>query len=116
MAIDNLRDWIKVLEDANELVRVSTEVDPYLEISEIVDRVSKEQGAENKALLFENVKGSSLPVFVNGFGSAKRMALSLGVDDIEEHAQRIRDLLDQAPPESLLEKLKILPTLLEVGK
>ena len=116
MAIDNIRDWIKVLEEADELVRVSAEVDPYLEISEIVDRVSKEQGAENKALLFENVKGSSMPVFVNGFGSAKRMALSLGVDDIEEHAQRIRDLLDQAPPESLLEKLKILPTLLEVGK
>ncbi|MBC8370690.1 MAG: menaquinone biosynthesis decarboxylase [Planctomycetes bacterium] len=116
MAIENLSEWVEALEAAGELHRVTTEVDPYLELSQIVDRVSKEQGAPNKALLFEDVKGSDMPVLVNAFGSMKRMAISLGVNDVEEHATRLRDLLDQAPPETLVDKLKMLPKLLEMGK
>ncbi|MDP6964190.1 MAG: UbiD family decarboxylase, partial [Planctomycetota bacterium] len=116
MTITDLRDWIEVLDNAGELHRISVEVDPNLELSQIVDRVSKEQGSENKALLFENVKGSSMPVLVNAFGSMKRMALSLGVEDVEEHAERLRELLDQAPPESLVDKLKMLPKLLGMAK
>jgi 4-hydroxy-3-polyprenylbenzoate decarboxylase len=116
MAIENVSEWIAALEAAGELHRVSVEVDPHLELSQIVDRVSKEDGAPNKALLFENVKGSDMPVLVNAFGSMERMAISLGVDDVEEHATRLRDLLDQAPPETLVDKLKMLPKLLEMGK
>ncbi|HIA38031.1 MAG TPA: menaquinone biosynthesis decarboxylase [Planctomycetes bacterium] len=116
MTIENVSQWIAALEAADELHRVSAEVDPYLELSQIVDRVSKEQGAPNKALLFENVKGSTMPVLVNAFGSMKRMAISLGVDDVEDHATRLRELLDQAPPETLVDKLKMLPKLLEIGK
>jgi 4-hydroxy-3-polyprenylbenzoate decarboxylase len=116
MAINDLRQWIDALDAAGELHRVTTEVDPYLELSQIVDRVSKENGAPNKALLFENVKGSKMPVLVNAFGSMKRMAISLGVNDVEEHATRLRDLLDQAPPETLIDKLKLLPKLLEISQ
>ena len=104
-----------MLDAAGELKRITVEVDPYLEISEITDRVSKEQGAENKALLFENVKGSDMPVLINAFGSRKRCALSLGVEDIEEQAARLHELLEQAPPESLGDKLRMLPKLLSIG-
>ena len=104
-----------MLDAAGELKRITAEVDPYLEISEITDRVSKEQGAENKALLFENVKGSDMPVLINAFGSRKRCALSLGVEDIEEQAARLHELLEQAPPESLGDKLRMLPKLLSIG-
>jgi 4-hydroxy-3-polyprenylbenzoate decarboxylase len=114
--MDSLRDWIKVLDDAGELTRISAEVDPYLEISEITDRVSKEQGTSNKALLFENVKGSDMPVFINGFGSRKRCAISLGKSSIDEHAQRLRDVLDQAPPEGIVDKLKMIPKLAGMAK
>ncbi len=114
--MDSLREWIKVLEDAGELRRITAEVDPYLEISEITDRVSKEQGAQNKALLFENVKGSQMPVFINGFGSRQRCALSLGKRSVEEHAQRLREILNQAPPEGLMDKLKMLPKLAGMAK
>ncbi|PCH77223.1 MAG: menaquinone biosynthesis decarboxylase [Planctomycetota bacterium] len=115
MAIDSVREWIKVLDDAGELQRISAEVDPYLEISEITDRVSKEDGAPNRALLFENVIGSDMPVLINAFGSRERMALSLGGSP-SYHAQRINDLLEQSPPEGLLDKLKMLPKLAQIGK
>lgn len=114
--MENLQDWIRVLDEAGELMRITAEVDPHLEIAEITDRVSKEQGAANKALLFENVKGSSMPVFINGFGSRKRCALSLGADSMDDHAQRLREILDQAPPEGLLDKIKMLPKLASMGK
>lgn len=115
MAIESVRDWIGVLEQAGELRRVRAEVDPRLELAEIVDRVSKEDGAPNRALLFERVKGSAMPVLVNAFGSRRRCALALGVERIEEHADRLRALLEQAPPEGLLEKLRLLPRLAEIG-
>ena len=115
MVLNGLRDWIEALEAEGELVRVQTEVDPYLELSQIVDRVSKEDGAANKALLFENVKGSSMPVFINGFGSRRRVGISLEASDIEEHAARLEALLHQAPPETLIEKIKALPKLKELA-
>ncbi len=115
MSLDSLRDWIRALDAAGELVRVRAEVDPRLEIAEITDRVSKEQGAANRALLFEKVKGSAMPVLINAFGSRRRCALALGVERIEEHADRLRGLLEQAPPEGLLEKIRMIPRLAEVG-
>ena len=66
MICDDLREWIDLLGREGELVEVAAEVDPYLEISEIADRVVKAGGP---ALLFRNVRGSSLPLLINQFGT-----------------------------------------------
>ncbi len=79
--IPNLKTFVRRLEERGELLRVRTPVDPELEIA---DRVSKGPARDNKALLFENVKGSAMPVLINAFESAHRMALALGVDELEE--------------------------------
>jgi 4-hydroxy-3-polyprenylbenzoate decarboxylase len=121
-AYNDLRDWIKALEDAGELTRIRAEVDPILEITEITDRVSK--GAAQKygqpggpALLFENVKGTNgIPVLINQFGSERRMQMALGVDKLDEIAERIRHLLNMKSPEGFLEKLKMLPMLADMSK
>src|SRR5437660_1185253 len=121
-AYNDLRDWIAALDSAGELKRIRTEVDPILEITEIADRVSK--GAAKKygrpggpALLFENVKGSNgVPVLINQFGSERRMQMALGVDGLDEIAERIRQLLNMKSPEGFLEKLKMLPMLADMGK
>ncbi len=69
MAYKDLREFMEELENRGLLKRVKTEVDPELEITEIVDRVSKGPDDKNVALLFENVKGSKMPVLINAFGS-----------------------------------------------
>ena len=66
----SLREFIDRLESENELIRIQEQVSPILEIAEITDRVSKQPGG-GKALLFENVEGSSMPVLINAFGSKK---------------------------------------------
>jgi 4-hydroxy-3-polyprenylbenzoate decarboxylase len=109
LAYEDLRDWIKALEKAGELKRISEEVSPELEITEIADRVSKRGGP---ALLFENLKGHpGHKVFINQFGSERRMAMALGVDRVDEIAERITGLLNMKPPEGLFDKLKMLPQL-----
>ena len=137
MAYDDLRDWIKALEKHGELRRVGEEVSPELEITEITDRVSKAKSpagkgaasrksatpAEGKyapggpALLFENVKGHpGHKVLINQFGSERRMAMALGVDRIDEIAERIHGLINLKPPTGgLLDKLKMLPQLAELA-
>ncbi len=113
MADDGLRDFIKVLEDNEELIRIKAEVDPILEITEITDRVVKANGP---ALLFEKVKGSDYPVLINAFGSYKRMELALGVDSLDQIAQRIAGYLETPVPENFLDKLKVLPLLKELSE
>ena len=88
MAYDNLSDFLSELQDDGELVRISAEVDPILEITEITDRVSKSPHG-GPALFFENVKGSSMPVVINLLGSYRRMCRSLGVGSFEEVAERL---------------------------
>ena len=123
MAYDDLRDWIKALENAGELKRIQEEVSPELEITEITDRVSK-IGAKGSAaagkyapggpaLLFENVKGyPGHKVLINQFGSERRMAMSLGVKHLDEIAGRITALMNIKPPTGgLFDKLKMLPQL-----
>ncbi len=122
MAYNDLREWITTLEGAGELKRIRSEVDPILEVTEITDRVSK--GAASKygrpggpALLFENVKGANgVPLLINQFGSERRMQMALGVDRLDEIAERIRQLLNMKSPEGFLEKLKMLPMLADMGK
>ncbi len=89
MAFDGLQGFIKALENLGELKRIKAEVDPELEITEITDRISKKKGP---ALLFENVKGSKYPLLINAFGSYERMSLALGVDQLDEIGQQIREL------------------------
>jgi 4-hydroxy-3-polyprenylbenzoate decarboxylase len=122
VAFNDLRDWMAALERAGELKRVRTEVDPILEITEITDRVSKGAArsygrAGGPALLFENVKGGhGVPVLINQFGSERRMQMALGVERLDEVAERIRELLNMKSPEGFLEKLKMLPMLADMGK
>ena len=130
MAYDDLRDWIKTLEKHGELKRIREEVSPELEMTEITDRVSKlgaRAGAKTEtkaqyapggpALLFENVKGHpGQKVLMNQFGSERRMALALGVDRLDAIAERITGLMNVKPPTGgLLDKLKMLPQLAELG-
>jgi len=120
LAYNDLREWIAALERAGELKRVKTEVDPVLEIAEITDRVSK--GRDKKghpggpALLFENPKGSNIPVLINQFGSERRMRMALEVDSLDEVADRIRHFMDVKSPQGILDKIKMLPMLAEMGK
>jgi 4-hydroxy-3-polyprenylbenzoate decarboxylase len=112
MAYADLRDFIRALEKHGELKRVPFEVDPHLEITEFADRSVKSGGP---ALLFENPKGSSIPVLINAFASTRRMELALEVSSVDEVAARISQYLEMRVPEGILGKLKMLPMLAEVG-
>ena len=112
MAYSDLRDFIQRLEKEGELKRIPIEVDPVLEIAEFADRSVKSGGP---ALLFERPKGSSIPVFINGYASMRRMELALEVNSVEEVAQRIAEYLEMRMPEGLIGKIKMLPKLAEMG-
>lgn len=120
MAYDSLREFLAALEQQGELVRIKAEVDPVLEIAEITDRVSKEKGTANKALLFEQVRGSRFPVVTNAFGSLRRMCQALEVNELDEIGRRIREVVDPVnlfpgPGANLLDKLQMLPKLAELA-
>jgi len=108
----DLRDWIALLEREGELARVSAEVDPHLEITEIVDRTVKAGGP---ALLFENPKGSVHPLLINQFGSERRMCLAFGVERLDDVAQKLADVLEMQPPSGLVEKAKGLMKLKSIA-
>ncbi len=112
MAYNDLREFVNALEKHKELKRVSIEVDPYLEITEFADRAVKQGGP---ALLFENPKGSKMPVLINAFASMRRMEIALQVDSVDDVAGRIAEFLEMRMPQGLLNKLKMLPKLAEVG-
>ncbi len=101
MTFRDLRDFIRELEKRGELIRVRVPVDPELEITEITDRISKAPAAQNKAILFESVKGSNMPVLINAFGSAARMALALNVDDLEQLHHDLAKTIDLKLPQGL---------------
>src|SRR5688572_5520390 len=96
----DLREWIGLLEREGELVRVSAEVDPYLEVTEIVDRTVRSGGP---ALLFENPKGSQHPLLINQFGTERRMCLALDVDSLDDAAAKLGSVLEMQPPQGLAE-------------
>jgi 4-hydroxy-3-polyprenylbenzoate decarboxylase len=108
----DLRAWIALLEREGELVRVSAEVDPYLEVTEIVDRTVKSGGP---ALLFENPKGSSHPLLINQFGTERRMCLAFGVERLDDVATKLEDVLEMQPPQGLVEKAKGLMKLKSIA-
>jgi 4-hydroxy-3-polyprenylbenzoate decarboxylase len=98
MAYDDLRDFLARLERDGELRRVTAPVDPYLEVSEIVQRVVRAGGP---ALLFEKPTGGAMPLAINVFGTERRMAAALGVDRLDEIGERIGELLRPELPVGL---------------
>ncbi len=120
MSLDSLSDFITALDRAGELHRITAPVRVHLELTEIADRVSKQPNG-GKALLFEHAvlrdgTRSPYPVAINLFGSMRRMAMALGVDDLESIGARITELLDLKVPEGLFGKLSLLPRLMEIAK
>src|SRR5438034_4812130 len=112
MPMQDLREWISLLEREGELVRVAAEVDPDLEITEIGDRTVKSGGP---ALLFENPKGAEHPLLINQFGTERRMCLAFGVDSLDDVAAKVADVLEMQPPEGLLQKVQGLRKLKSVA-
>ncbi len=112
----SLKEYIGRLESCGELVRISVPVSTRFEIAEITDRMAKSAGG-GKALLFENT-GSEFPVITNMMGSERRMAMALGVEDLNSISERIDALLADAlsPKGSMWEKIKMLPLLADVAK
>ncbi len=115
MSLKNLRDFIALLEERDQLIRVAANVSADLEITEIVDRTVRAGGP---AILFENVNEHDMPVAINLFGTDRRVAWALGVDDVEEIADRVRKLLAvvQKPPGGLVDKIRTTGELLGLAK
>jgi 4-hydroxy-3-polyprenylbenzoate decarboxylase len=97
MAFDSLGEYVAALRRAGELSEIRVPVNPYLEISEITDRVVKAGGP---ALLFTNVIGSAYPVLTNQFGTERRTALAFGAKSLNELAQRVRNTVQLAVPKT----------------
>src|ERR1043166_9330126 len=120
MALDNLRALIEAIEARGELARVAHPVSVNKEITEIADRCMKSPGG-GPALLFTRptLAGgapSRHPVAVNLFGTARRMALALGVDCLDEIGRRIAALLNLKAPPPLPGKPPLCPSLPERPK
>jgi 4-hydroxy-3-polyprenylbenzoate decarboxylase len=117
MAFDSFRDFVARLEAAGELKRVSQPTATELEITELADREMKSPNG-GKALLFEkptvNGEASPFPLAINTMGSARRMAMSLGANSIEEIADEMGALIKAKPPSSFKEALGLLGTALEL--
>ncbi len=91
----NLRSFIESLHRENEIVEITAEVDPYLEIAEVHRRVIDGQG---KALFFRNVKGSAFPVVTNLFGTSKRIDLAFGKKPLQFVRRAVKAAEDLVPP------------------
>ncbi|MEG2317399.1 MAG: menaquinone biosynthesis decarboxylase [Rikenellaceae bacterium] len=112
----NLGEYVSLLEAKGELLRIKIPVSTTLEITEITDRFSKEEGG-GKALLFEKTD-TDFPVLTNMMGSDRRIAMALGVDDVDEFTVKIDALFSDAmsPKKSFFDKLKMLPLMVEASR
>lgn len=114
MQLTDLRSFVQHLEQQGELKRISEEVDPHLEMTEIADRVLRAGGP---ALLFENPKGSKVPVLANLFGTPQRVALGMGqssVEHLREVGQVLAYLKEPDPPKGFKDALEKLPIFKQV--
>ncbi len=113
MSYRSLKQFVDELEACGELIRVKEFVDPNLEMTEIVDRFSKNAGP---AILFENT-GTPFPLLINAFGSRRRICLALGVKDLDDIAFEIELLFKtlMKPKDNILEKLRLLPKLSQLA-
>ncbi len=110
----NLREFINALDKAGELKKISDMVSPFIEISRITDQESKSQGG-GKALMFENVRNSSFPVATNLFGSSKRIGMALGVRDLDQLGDRVREYIEFNPPRNFKEALNAIPMAIQLA-
>ena len=115
MSFKDLREFVSFLEEKGDLRRIEASVSRDLEMSEIADRVVKSGGP---ALYFESVEGFDMPAVMNLFGAERRVAWALGVERLEDLADRTRDLLGmlQGPPAGLGDKLRALGKLAGVAR
>ena len=114
MKYRDLRDFIDQLESMGELKRISTEVDPNLEITEICDRTLRAKGP---ALLFENPKGSDVPLLGNLFGTPERVAYGMGESNTEalrEVGKLLAFLKEPDPPKGIKDAWQTLPVFKKV--
>ncbi|WP_025040977.1 4-hydroxy-3-polyprenylbenzoate decarboxylase [Nitrosospira briensis] len=114
MKYKDLRDFIAQLEKQGELKRVTVEIDPYLEMTEICDRALKAGGP---AILFEKPKGHTIPVLGNLFGTPRRVAMGMGQDSVEalrEIGKLLAYLKEPDPPKGLRDAWDKLPVLKQV--
>lgn len=109
MNFTDFRDFLTYLEEQGELKRITYPVNPYLEMTEIADRVLRSQGP---ALLFENPVGYDMPVICNLFGTAKRVAIGMGQEDTSQ-LRKIGELLaflrEPEPPKGIKQFFNVLP-------
>jgi 4-hydroxy-3-polyprenylbenzoate decarboxylase len=129
MPTQTLSQFIELLEQNGELARVKARVSPVLEIAEVCDRVCKSPAPHGhneldrspagklggRALLFENVEGSEIPVAINTFGSYWRVNQALGTENLEALAARVQQLVKPEIPTTLIEKMKRLPDLIKMA-
>lgn len=108
MAFRDLREYMAALEARGELKRIKAQVSAELEAAEIADRAVKSGGP---ALLFENVRGFSVPLAMNLFGTMERTAFALGVASLDEIGARMAEIIEPEIPTNFLEKLRMLPKL-----
>lgn len=114
MKYKDLRDFIKQLEEKGQLKRVTMEVDPDLEMTEIADRTLRAGGP---AILFENPKGHSIPVLANLFGTTERVALGMGqasVESLREVGELLAYLKEPEPPKGIKDLWSKLPVFKQV--
>lgn len=114
MAYEHLADFLTELEDAGELVRVRGAVDAALELAALTLRVGGGPRG-GPAVLFEQVRGSGIPVVANLLGSESRLCRALGVASLDEMTSRVAGLLQPDLPAGLLESLKLVPRLVELS-
>src|SRR5690554_2417999 len=109
MQFQDLREFIAFLEARGELKRITEEIDPYLEMTEISDRTLRREGP---ALLFENPKGFDMPVLTNLFGTPERVAFGMGQESVEklrEVGEFLAFLKEPEAPENLKDAWQKLP-------
>lgn len=109
MQYRDLRDFIAQLEQLGELKRIQATIDPYLEMTEICDRVLRAGGP---AILFEHPKGHTIPVLGNLFGTPRRVALGMGADNMDalrDVGKLLAFLKEPDPPKGMRDAWEKLP-------
>ncbi|HEY6535774.1 MAG TPA: menaquinone biosynthesis decarboxylase [Candidatus Nitrosocosmicus sp.] len=114
MVFDDLLDYVNALDARGELNRVHVEVDPNLEVAEIMRRLMYSN--KKPAVIFENVKGYNMPILGNVFGSMDLLKIALDINDFSEIGQRIVDLTKLKMPSGVIGKIKMLPKLSEISE
>lgn len=114
MKFNDLRDFIAYLEERGQLKRIKQPIDPRYEMTEICDRTLRAGGP---ALLFENPAGYDMPVLANLFGTAERVAMGMGREDVlelREVGKLLAYLKEPEPPKGFRDAIDKLPVFKQV--